>query len=94
MSELTLNITDLKGKVEKLVDLHKQLKNNYDQLMADKLAALNMIEQQKSTIESLKKNIQELTENKQEEQKRIISDTKMKINELVQEIDQCIALLK
>lgn len=94
MSELTLNITDIKGKVEKLVALHQQLKKANERLVVENANALKTIKEQKITIETLQKTNKELTQNKTEEQNKIITETKHKINELVQEIDQCIALLK
>ena len=96
MSDLTLNITNLKAKVEKLVNLHKQLKKENERLAAETENSVKTIKEQKNTIEMLQKTNKELIliENKQEGQNKIITDTKLKINELVQEIDQCIALLK
>lgn len=94
MSDLTLNMNDLKAKVEKLVNLHQELKKENKRLITENENALNAIKEQNSTIETLQKNIKELSQHKQEEQNKIITDTKGKINELVQEIDQCIALLK
>lgn len=87
MNDLTLTITDLKAKVEKLVNLHQQLKKDNDQLQ-------KTVEEQKITIEKLEKNNLEIVNSKSEEQNKIVTDTKLKINELVQEIDNCIALLK
>ena len=94
MNELTSSITDLKTKVEKLVTLHKQLKKDNERIVADNIILLETIDEQKITIENLQKNNKELTTNKNTEQQTIITDTKVKINELVQEIDECIALLK
>ncbi|MGZ4036070.1 MAG: hypothetical protein ACXVPU_08415 [Bacteroidia bacterium] len=94
MNDLTLTITDLKAKVEKLVNLHQQLKKDNEQLQSDKEKLQKTIDEQKSTIETLEKNNQEIINSKSEEQNKIVTDTKLKINELVQEIDNCIALLK
>jgi predicted nuclease with TOPRIM domain len=94
MNELTLPITDLKTKIEKLVSLHQQIKKDKEQLYSENEALQKTIDKQTITIESLQKNNQELTQNKNEEQNKIVTDTKVKINELVQEIDNCIALLK
>lgn len=94
MNDLTLNITDLKTKIEKLVALHQELKKENEQLAADKKDLQNIIDEQKNTIETLQKNNLEIEQSKSEEQNKIVSDTKVKINELVQEIDDCIALLK
>jgi predicted nuclease with TOPRIM domain len=94
MNDLTLTITDLKAKVEKLVNLHQQLKKDNEQLYSDNEQLQKTIDEQKITIENLEKNNLEITNSKSEEQNKIVTDTKLKINELVQEIDNCIALLK
>lgn len=94
MNDLAPTITDLKGKIEKLVKLHQQLKQENDSLMTEKQNLTKVIEEQRATIETLQKNNEELEQKKSEEQNTIITDTKLKINELVQEIDECIALLK
>jgi hypothetical protein len=94
MNDLTLTITDLKAKVEKLVNLHQQLKQQNERIASENKNLLKTIEEQKVTIESLEKSNKELIKDKSEEQNKIITDTKLKINELVQEIDNCIALLK
>lgn len=94
MNDLAPTITDLKGKIEKLVKLHQQLKQENDSLITEKQNLVQLVEEQKATIESLQKSKEELELKKSEEQNTIITDTKLKINELVQEIDECIALLK
>lgn len=94
MNDLTLNISDLKGKIEKLVKLHQELKKENEQLVSDKENLEKTINEQKVTIEALEKNNKATEASKNEEQRKIVVDTKEKINELVQEIDNCIALLK
>ena len=94
MNELTIPITDLKAKVEKLMTLHQQLKKDNEQLNSENGELQKTIEEQTTTIKSLLNRNQELLQNKDEEQNKIVTDTKLKINELVQEIDNCIALLK
>jgi chromosome segregation ATPase len=94
MNDLTLTITDLKAKVEKLVNLHQQLKKDNEQLSSENGNLLKTIEGQKVTIETLETKNKELVNTSNEEQNKIITDTKSKINELVQEIDNCIVLLK
>ena len=94
MNDLTLNITDLKAKIEKIVKLHQELKKENEQLVTDNVNLQKTIEEQKNTIVALEKNNKEIEETKSIEQDKIVTDTKLKINELVQEIDNCIALLK
>ncbi len=93
MDDLTLSITDLKAKVEKLVNLHQQLKKDNERLTLDNIKLLNVIDEQKSQIDAVEKRNLELTVNTKEEQQQVITETKEKINELVQEIENCIALL-
>ncbi len=94
MNELTLPITDLKVKIEKLISLHQQIKKDKEQLDSKNGELQKTIDEQKITIKSLQKSNQELIQNKDAEQNKTVTDTKLKINELVQEIDNCIALLK
>lgn len=94
MNDLTLNITDLKAKIEKIVKLHQELKKENELLSAEKENLLKTIEEQKNTIVALETSNKEIQDSKNEEQNKIVIDTKEKINELVQEIDDCIALLK
>lgn len=94
MNDLAPVITDLKGKIEKLVQLHQQLKQDNDKLAAEKAELQKTVEEQQAAIAAMEKSREELIRNKSEEQNTILTDTKLKINELVQEIDDCIALLK
>lgn len=94
MNDLAPTITDLKGKIEKLVKLHQQLKQENDSLVMRNAELIKTIDGQKIEIEALQKVNKELEQKKTDEQNNIITDTKLKINELVQEIDDCIALLK
>jgi len=93
MNDLAPTMIDLKGKIEKLVQLHQQLKQENDKLSAENTGLLKTVEEQNTEIESLKKSNESLLQNKEAEQHTLITDTKLKINELVQEIDSCIALL-
>lgn len=94
MNDLTSPITDLKQKIEKLVTLHGQLKSENDRLTAENTTIKKQIEEQKQEIEKLKNINDQLQNSKNEEQTQLIVNTKTQINELVQEIDNCIALLK
>ncbi|MCC6838512.1 MAG: hypothetical protein IT234_08250 [Bacteroidia bacterium] len=93
MSDLAATIAEFKTKIEKLVTLHSQLKSDYDKLVLDNQNLTKTIEEQKLTIDNLQKNNQEIINNNNLQQDKIVTDTKLKINELVQEIDNCIALL-
>jgi regulator of replication initiation timing len=93
MSDLTLNIADLKAKVEKLVTLHKAFKEENEKLTLEVSDFKKTIENQTIKIQQLENENKELSIKKDEEKNDIVTNTKEKINELVQEIDDCIALL-
>ena len=93
MSDLTATIAEFKTKIEKLVTLHSQLKADYDKLAIDNQQLKGAIAEQLVVIEVLKKSNQDLVTNTNEQHNTLITDTKLKINELVQEIDNCIALI-
>lgn len=94
MNNLDSNIVDLKSNVEKLVRLHQTLKNENKELKKKNTELLEAVENQTNRIQFLERSNSELTTKNITEQEQRISETKIKINELVQEIDNCIALLK
>jgi cell division septum initiation protein DivIVA len=93
MNDLAPAMTDLKGKIEQLVKSHQLLKQMNDQLNAEIDGLKLKLEEQRLAMEGLEKTNRELASNKSAEQESMVNDTKLKINELVQEIDNCIALL-
>jgi hypothetical protein len=94
MNDLAINISDLKGKIEKLVILHQELKKENDKLSAENELLQKTVSEQKNTIDTLEQLNKEIETSKSVEQNKIVTETKDQINELVQEIDNCIALLK
>lgn len=94
MSELDITIGNLKTKIEKLVHLHQQLKKENKQLQSTIDELKQIIDNQKNTIEKLENSHKEILKTKNEEENRSALETEQKINELVQEIDLCLALLK
>lgn len=94
MSDLSLIILSLQSKVKKLILLHQKNQEENEKLFKEREILLKLIEEHKNTIIKLEENnkviklaktLSETKENKVE--------VKLKINELVREIDKCIALL-
>jgi len=87
-------MTDLKLKVEKLVNLHERLKAEKAQLVLSQ-------EQLKDELRGKEEEIAELKEKNRlvklahavSESDQNTRDIKIKINEYVREIDRCIALI-
>lgn len=82
MSNLAEPIRNLKVKIEELVTAHEQLKNKYQDLTV------------KNEELTQKIVVLESAENKNEELNKSITESRVQIDELVQEIDDCIYLLK
>jgi hypothetical protein len=94
MNNLSLTVASLRFKVEKLVDLHRQIKLEHNELKSEKAELEKKLKEKQEIIRSL--------EEKQSQIKlaRVLTEThenttdiKLKINELVREIDKCIAQL-
>ena len=94
MNDLTTSISGLKSKIETLIELHEQIGDKNKLLESENLNLKNKLEEQEIQIALLQEEKQNIIEIKSEEQNKVIIDSKLKIDELVQEIDNCLALLK
>jgi len=92
MDNLELFVSELEVKVQKLIDLHKKNEQEKTTLHQKNTELLLTIEKQKNQIEELEEKSQLLKLSKTISGEKN-SDVKLKINELVREIDKCIALL-
>lgn len=95
MNDLERVVLSLQSKIEKLIHLHKKQEEEYTALLFERNQQLNSIELQNNRIQELEEINKELQNsarlsvgNSAEKQ-----ENKNKINELVKEIDECIALL-
>lgn len=94
MSNIALTVKHLQSKVEKLVHLHKKLETEHVVLKEKHYEVNKKLSEQKNIINQLeeKNKILKLSK-KLSETNEGASDARSKINELVREIDKCIALL-
>lgn len=93
MSNLASTADRLRSKIEKLVHLHSKLKADYVKLAHEREALQKTIESQEQTIQQLKEENKLVRIGRQLPGENGNQDLKLKINELVREIDRCIALL-
>ena len=94
MSELSLTVAGVQSKIEKIVQLHERVKDENFKLIAEKEDLLKAIESKKNMINNLEERTKILKLAKSLSGINESSlDTKLKINDLVREIDRCIALL-
>jgi len=94
MKNLSLTVNSLQSKIEKIVHLHKKGQDDNAKLLKEIKEMQLTLDKQKVTIKTLDE------QNKIIKLAKTITETnenpvniKSKINELVREIDKCIALL-
>lgn len=93
MSDIALTADKLRSKIEKLVHLHTSLEAENAKLSHERQVLLRTIEEQKQAISSLEEQNRLVRLAKQLPGEKGNLDLKLRINELVREIDKCIALL-
>lgn len=94
MSNYSSIITSLNSKIEKLILLHRNLEEEKMRLNAEKQDLLKIIQELKiknNYLEEQNKAIRLAKDIKEDGENSL--DLKLKINELVREIDKCLALL-
>lgn len=93
MKDEKVLITGIEYKVRKLIDQFNKLKKNQEFLVEENDELKKVIEEKSLFVKNLKEEIQKIKLAKSLESKEGSNDAKMKINELVREIDKCIGLL-
>jgi hypothetical protein len=93
MSNLTLTADRLRLKIEKLLHLHKKLEEDHAKLLSEKEALREKIREQEAAILQLEEHNKVIRLAQQLPGTAGNTDLKLKINELVREIDKCIAQL-
>jgi hypothetical protein len=94
MSNYSSIITSLNSKIEKLILLHRNLEEEKMRLNAEKQDLVKIIQELKiknNYLEEQNKAIRLAKDIKEDGESSL--DLKLKINELVREIDKCLALL-
>ena len=94
MSNLTSIASSLETKIEKLVDLHHRTKKELLNLKTENTHLNQTIEQQTKAIKDLeeKGKILKLSKSLSNTNENT-TELKLKINELIREVDKCISLL-
>lgn len=94
MNDIKSIVTSLESKIEKLVDLHRQTKKELSVLQTQNNHLNQTIAQQKQTIKGLedKHKVLKLSKSLSENNENT-HELKLKVNELIREVDKCIALL-
>ncbi|HET7818163.1 MAG TPA: hypothetical protein VFL70_02545 [Bacteroidia bacterium] len=94
MNELKTVVASLEGKIEKLVNLHRQTKKELLAIQTQQHNLTQTVTEQKKTITELEEKTKILKLSKSiSSTKENTTELKLKINELIREVDKCIALL-
>jgi hypothetical protein len=94
MEDVTKQVTSIEGKVRILIEAHKEISNKLTEYEIKFQNFKEESEKQNKIINELTEKIKLLKIAKTVEKKEGIADAKLKINELVREIDRCIGLLQ
>lgn len=94
MNDVVVLIDSVNSQVERLIELHKSLKNKYTAVVDEQKNLKKKVEEQNKLIEQLKEENGNLKIAKTVKLSENNADIKMKIEELVRDIDNCIGLLK
>lgn len=94
MHNLSTKINGIQAKIQKLLSLHQQLKSQNAELLAVNKAMNQLVEEKKKLLEALeeKNKIVRLAKSI-EKTPTETTELKSKINELIREVDKCIAFL-
>ena len=93
MKETDVLIQGVEYKVRKLLSYYTKLKKSNETIQSDFQLLKQDIEKKNNLIDELKQEIQKIKLAKSLESKEGPNEAKIKINELVREIDNCIGLL-
>ncbi|MFH0866423.1 MAG: hypothetical protein V1904_09510 [Bacteroidota bacterium] len=93
MDKVSIILPSLEFKLKKIVDLQQQTIKENEKLKKDHSESNKIIEEQKVIIKNLEEKIKVLKISKSIEGKNDNYRVKLRINELLREIDKCIALL-
>jgi hypothetical protein len=93
MADFLHTINSLQSKVEKLVHLHVKATEDIEKLKHEKEAINAELEKQKQIFVKLEETNKIIKLSKTINNKQDNTELKYKINELVREIDKCMALL-
>ena len=94
MSDLKSIASSLESKIEKLVDLHHKTKKELSSLKTENTHLTQTIDQQKKAIKDLEEKGKVLKLSKSlSTTNENTTELKLKINELIREVDKCISLL-
>ncbi len=94
MSDLKSIASSLENKIEKLVDLHHRNKKELSSLKTENNHLNQTIDQQKKAIKDLEEKGKVLKLSKSlSTTNENTTELKLKVNELIREVDKCISLL-
>lgn len=86
-------LTGIEAKLKKLIQLHETAKSEKIELKKQNNEFKKIIESQKETIKKIEEEQKKIKISKSLETNKGSLDARLKINELVREIDKCIGLL-
>ncbi len=93
MSELKTKFDELEKRIQKLIHLHKQAKSENQKLIQLNRKIELELEDERQRFSRLEEGLSNLKESERNSTSKNISGIKMKINEMISEIDRSVTLI-
>ncbi len=93
MSELKTKFDELEKRIQKLIHLHKQAKSENQKLIQLNKKLEFELEEERQRFSRLEEGLSNLKESERNSKSKSISGIKMKINEMISEIDRSVTLI-
>jgi hypothetical protein len=93
MKDTETLLSGIEYKIRKLINLQKKLREENDRLKQEKIELLNKLEIQSKKLKESEEKNKIIRISKNLETNKDTKEVKLKINEIVREIDKCVSLL-
>ncbi|MFN8144972.1 MAG: hypothetical protein U0073_11155 [Bacteroidia bacterium] len=92
-AEIKTNFTALENRIQKMILLHEQLKNQNLLLLAENKKLISELDEQKARTDRMEEGYRNLKEVEKTSTKQNIAQIKRRINDIIGEIDKNISLM-
>ena len=93
MSELKTKFDELEKRIQKLIHLHKEVKSENTKLVQLNRKLELELKEEKQRFTRMEEGLSNLKESEKNSKNKSISGMKMKINEMIGEIDRSVMLI-
>jgi uncharacterized coiled-coil DUF342 family protein len=93
MSEATFNLLELEKRIQKLISLHKALKESHEALAEENRKLTAALDEEREKSKAMEEGIRLMKESEKGVAGENIGQLKKKINDIISEIDKSVQLI-